>query len=111
MADNDPREPFTRLSATEARHMVENGGAQVVDVREDREYESGHIPGAEHIPVNTVFARRNELSPEKDIIFVCSVGQRSALACEMAAAAGLTRLYNVEGGTEAWISAGYPVEK
>jgi len=111
MADNDPREPFTRLSATEARRMMENGGAQVVDVREDREYESGHIPGAEHIPVNTVFARRGELSRDRDIIFVCSVGQRSALACEMAAAAGLTRLYNVDGGTEAWISAGYPVEK
>jgi len=111
MADNDPREPFTRLSATEARRMMENGGAQVVDVREDCEYENGHIPGAEHIPVNTVFARRDELSRDRDIIFVCSVGQRSALACEMAAAAGLTRLYNVDGGTEAWISAGYPVEK
>ena len=111
MAHKDPREPFTRLSATETKEMLENGGAQVVDVREGWEYQSGHIPGADHIPVNTVFARRNELSPEKDIIFVCSVGQRSALACEMAAAAGLSRLYNVEGGTEAWIDAGYPVEK
>ena len=91
--------------------MMENGGAQVVDVREDGEYQDGHIPGAEHIPVNTVFARRDELSRDRDVIFVCSVGHRSALACEMAAAAGLTRLYNVEGGTKAWINAGYPVEK
>ena len=111
MAHKDSREPFTRLSAAEAKHMMENGGAQVVDVREDGEYQDGHIPGAEHIPVNTVFARRDELSRDRDIIFVCSVGQRSALACEMAAAAGLTRLYNVEGGTKAWINAGYPVEK
>jgi rhodanese-related sulfurtransferase len=111
MAHKDPREPFTRLSATETKQLMENGAVQVVDVREDWEYESGHIPGAEHIPVNTVFARRDELSRNRDVIFVCSVGQRSALACEMAAAAGLTRLYNVEGGTEAWINAGYPVEK
>ena len=111
MPRKDPREPFTRLSAAEAKHMMENGGVQVVDVREDWEYESGHIPGAEHIPVNTVFARRDELSRDRDVIFVCSVGQRSALACEMAAAAGVTRLYNVEGGTEAWINAGYSVEK
>jgi rhodanese-related sulfurtransferase len=111
MAHKDPREPFARLSATEARRMMQNGGVQVVDVREDWEYESGHLPGAEHIPVNNVFARRDELSHDRDVIFVCSVGQRSALACEMAAAAGLTRLYNVEGGTEAWINAGYPVEK
>ncbi|MBI2912289.1 MAG: rhodanese-like domain-containing protein, partial [Chloroflexi bacterium] len=59
----------------------------------------------------TVYARRDELPPDKEIIFLCAVGQRSALACEMAAAAGLTRLYNLEGGTEAWIKAGLPVEK
>ncbi len=111
MPHKDPREPFTRLSAAETKRMLENGGAQVVDVREGWEYQSGHIPGADHIPVNTVFARRSELSPDQDIIFVCSVGQRSALACEMAAAAGLSRIYNVEGGTEAWVDAGYPVEK
>jgi len=111
MPRKDQREPFTRLSAAEAKQMMESGAVQVVDVREDWEYESGHVPGADHIPVNTVFGRRDELSRDRDVIFVCSVGQRSALACEMAAAAGLTRLYNVEGGTEAWITAGYPVEK
>jgi rhodanese-related sulfurtransferase len=111
MAHKDSREPFTRLSAAEVKHVMENGGAQVIDVREDWEYENGHIPSAEHIPVNSFFARRSELSRGRDIIFVCAVGQRSALACEMAAATGLTRLYNLEGGTEAWIKAGYPVEK
>jgi rhodanese-related sulfurtransferase len=111
MGRKDPREPFIRLSVTEAKHMMENGGAQVIDVRESWEYGNGHIPGAEHMPVNTVFARRDELSRDRDVIFVCAVGQRSALACEMAAAAGLVRLYNVEGGTEAWIEAGYLVEE
>ena len=110
MADKDPREPFTRLSVAEVKDMVENGRVQVVDVRESGEYEKGHVPGAEHIAVASVFARRTELSRDKDIVFVCAVGQRSALACEMAAAAGLTRLYNLEGGTEAWIKEGYPVE-
>ena len=110
MADKDPREPFTRLSVAEVKDMVENGRVQVVDVRESWEYEKGHIPGAEHIAVASVFARRTELSRDKDIVFVCAVGQRSALACEMAAAAGLTRLYNLEGGTEAWIKEGYPIE-
>lgn len=110
MVHKDPREPFTRLSVAEAKDMVENGRVQLVDVRETAEYQKGHIPGAEHISVAGVFARRNELSRDRDIIFVCAVGQRSALACEMAAAAGLTRLYNMEGGTEAWIKEGYPVE-
>ena len=111
MAHTDPREPFTRLSAVETKRVLENGGAQIVDVRETWEYRNGHLAGSEHIPVNTVFSRRGELDGERDIVFVCSVGLRSALACEMAAAAGLTRLYNMEGGTEAWVKEGYPIEK
>jgi rhodanese-related sulfurtransferase len=41
---------------------------------------------------------------------MCKVGQRSAIACEMAAAVGLTQLYNMEGGIEAWKKAGLPVD-
>ena len=111
MATKDPREPFTRITVDEARQMLERNGAAVIDVREPFEYTAGHVTNAALIPVATVYARREELPRDKDVIFVCAVGQRSALACEMAAAAGLTRLYNLEGGTEAWVKAGLPVEK
>ena len=111
MNHEGPQEPFTRLSVADAKRMIDNGGVQVVDVRESGEYREGHIPGAEHIPVAAVFARRGELSRDRDIVFVCAVGQRSALACEMAAAAGLTRLFNMEGGTQGWIEEGHPIEK
>ena len=110
MARKDPREPFTRIEVSEADEMMK-GGAAVIDVREPHEYSAGHVPGAKLIPVNTVYAKREELPRDKDLIFVCAVGQRSALACEMAAAAGLTRLYNLEGGTDAWIKSGMPAEK
>ncbi len=83
----------------------------VIDVREGPEYNTGHLPDARLIPVASIFARRHELPRDKDILFVCAIGQRSALACEMAAAVGLTRLFNLEGGTQAWIEAGYPVVK
>ncbi|MDO8614646.1 MAG: rhodanese-like domain-containing protein [Dehalococcoidia bacterium] len=110
MARKDPREPFTRIDVKEAEEM-KTSGAAVIDVREPHEYTAGHVPGATLIPVSTVYARREELPRDKDLVFVCAVGQRSALACEMAAAAGLTRLFNLEGGTEAWTKAGLPVEK
>ncbi len=110
MATKDPREPFTRIDVNEAKEMIARGAA-VVDVREPHEYNAGHVPDAALIPVATVFARREELPQDKDVIFVCAVGQRSALACEMAAAAGLTRLYNLEGGTDAWVKSGQPVAK
>ncbi len=111
MAKKDPREPFTRIDVNEAREMMSRDDVVVIDVREPHEYNAGHIPNARLIPVNSVYARREELPRDKDIIMVCAVGQRSALAAEMAAAAGLTRLYNLDGGTEAWIKAGLPIEK
>lgn len=110
MPTKNEREPFTRLNVQEAKDMLANGAA-VIDVREPHEYTGGHVPNAAHIPVNTVYARREELPKDKDVIFVCAVGQRSALAAEMAAAAGLIRIFNLDGGTEAWINAGEPVER
>ena len=111
MPGKDPREPFARLSVSEGKEMRSHNDVAVIDVRESHEYNAGHLRNARLIPVASVFARRDELPRDKDIVFVCAVGQRSALACEMAAAAGLTRLFNLEGGTEAWIKAGYPVVK
>jgi len=110
MPQKDPREPFTRITVEEAKEMVDRGDIQVIDVREPNEYREGHMPGAKLIPVNSVLTRIQELNHDRDIVFVCAVGQRSALACEMAAAMGLERLYNLEGGTQAWVEAGLPVE-
>jgi len=111
MARKDPREPFTRIDVKEAEEMMQRSDVAVIDVRNPDEYANGHVPNATLIPVNSVYARREELPKDKDLIFVCAVGQRSALAAEMAAAAGFTRLYNLEGGTDAWIKAGMPAEK
>ena len=111
MPTKDPQEPFTRITVDEGKELMSSGNVAVIDVREPHEYNAGHVPNATLIPVATVFARKEELPRDKDIIFVCGVGQRSALACEMAAAAGLTRLFNLEGGTEAWVKSGQPVEK
>src|SRR5438309_1246241 len=112
MPTKDEREPFYRVDVAEAKQMMQGDDVAVIDVREPHEYNAGHVPNATLIPVNTVFARREELPADKKIIFVCAVGQRSALAAEMAAAAGLApdRLYNLDGGTDAWRNAGEPVE-
>ena len=111
MPTKDEREPFHRITVAEAKEMMA-ADAAVIDVRNPDEYANGHLPGATLIPVNSVFQRKDELPAGKKIIFVCAVGQRSALAAEMAAAAGLPadRLYNLEGGTDGWRKAGEPVE-
>jgi rhodanese-related sulfurtransferase len=111
MPTKDEREPFYRVNVAEAKELLQDDGVVVIDVREPHEYSAGHVPNATLIPVNSVFARREELPKDKKIVFVCQVGQRSALAAELAAAAGLPaeQLYNLDGGTDAWKKAGEPV--
>lgn len=112
MPTKNPQEPYYRVNVAEAKELLEDG-AHVIDVRDPHEYADGHVPDATLIPVNSVFDRREELPKEGKIVFVCAVGSRSALACEMAAAAGFQPdvLYNLEGGTDAWRAAGEAIEK
>ena len=107
---SDSQEPFKRISAAEAKEMIDQG-TTVVDVRTPAEWGGGHIPQAQHIPLDSILARPRDVLKGDNVIFVCQVGQRSALAAEMAAAVGLTNLYNLEGGTDAWVKAGHEVAK
>ncbi len=110
MVTENAREPFTRISVAEAKNKIDKGQVQIVDVRTPGEYAGGHVPGAVNIPHMSIIARKNELAGDRELIFICQLGQRSALACEFAASAGFKGLYNIEGGTEAWIKAGFAVE-
>ena len=110
MATKDPREPFTRISVSEAKEKIDSGNVQVIDARTLGEYAGGHVPGAINIPHMSIVTQKGNLSTDKELVFICQMGSRSALACEFAASLGFKDLYNVEGGTDAWIKAGYPVE-
>ncbi len=108
------QEPYQRISVTEAERKRQDGVA-LVDTREPDEYEDGHAAGAPLMPHMSVMTRADELEriaggKDQPIMFICAKGQRSAVACEFAAALGFTDLYNIEGGTEAWIAAGLPTE-
>lgn len=112
MAKKNPGEPFTRINSEEAKQMLDgDANTVVVDVRNPDEYTAGHVTNAMWIPVDQVLARINELPKDKTLLFICAMGQRSALACEMAAAMGLNpdSLYNIEDGTPGWVQRDYPV--
>ncbi len=103
-------EPFSRITVERAKELLDGGNAVVVDVRNPDEWVAGHVTGAIHIQVDDVMNRVDELPQDKDLLFICAVGVRSALACEMAAAMGVSteRLYNIEEGTPAWIESNFP---
>jgi rhodanese-related sulfurtransferase len=104
-------EPFSRIDVFAAKELVDQGDVQIIDVREPNEYAEGHIPGVTLIPLARLLARPQDYIKRDNILFVCAAGQRSAVACEMAAAIGFEDLYNLEGGTTAWARAGLPIER
>ncbi|MBI2872501.1 MAG: rhodanese-like domain-containing protein [Chloroflexi bacterium] len=106
----EPGEPYRRISVDEAKAMLDEGDSLVVDVRNPDEWVSGHVQGAVHIPVDSVLSRADELPRDKNLLFICAVGVRSGLACEMAAALGFDRerLFNIEEGTPRWIEKKHP---
>lgn len=77
----------------------------VLDVREDYEFEAGHVPGATHIPMAELPERFEELDPDEDVYVICRTGGRSAQASLWLTAQGYTAI-NVAGGSGAWIDAG-----
>jgi rhodanese-related sulfurtransferase len=106
----EPQAPYRDLKVDEIRGLIDDG-YEVVDVRENWEWERGHIPGARHVVLASILANPAGQNFHDRSIFVCEVGERSAVASEMAAALGVKDVVNFRGGTKAWRDAGLPVEK
>lgn len=110
MPRQEAGEPYYRVTLDEVMKLYDADDTVVVDVRRPNEYESGHVKGALHVPVDDVLARIGELPEDKRLLFICAAGVRSGLACEMASAMGLDNenLFNIEDGTGPWIERGFP---
>jgi hydroxyacylglutathione hydrolase len=82
----------------------------VVDVRQNDEWQTGHIPGARHIMLGYLPERLAEIPADKPVVVQCRSGARSAIAASLLQAWGMPRVINLLGGIKAWEAAGLPVE-
>ena len=96
-----------------AVQLINHQDALVLDVREDVEYDAGHIANARHIPVGKLEGRLQELEKfkSKPIVVVCRSGMRSNRACSVLRKHGFANVHNLEGGINAWQQASLPVAK
>ena len=86
-----------------------SGDVAVIDVRGHAEWESGHIPGVENIPVGSLAERIGELSRDKPVVVHCQSGARSAIAASVLQARGFENVVNLTGGFAEWQKQQRPV--
>ncbi len=105
------QEPFERVDAAKGKELYDSQQTIWIDVREPSEWNDGRIPGATLVPLNTLLMSPRKYLNGDNVVFYCAQGIRSAVACEVAAAVGLTKIYNLEGGIIDWAAKGFPIEK
>lgn len=76
--------------------------AQLIDVREPNEFESGHILGARNIPLTQLKMRLKEIRPDKPVYLYCQSGTRSARAAQILYKKDYKQLYQLKGGFKKW---------
>ncbi|HSL56329.1 MAG TPA: rhodanese-like domain-containing protein [Acidimicrobiales bacterium] len=99
-------QPVPAIDVAAARGR--DGGAVLLDVREDDEWAAGHAPDARHVPMSRLGDHAAELPRDTEIVVICRSGNRSAAVTEALVGAGFTAV-NMAGGMQAWAAAGYPV--
>ncbi|MBL0385608.1 rhodanese-like domain-containing protein [Tumebacillus sp. ITR2] len=87
----------------DVQDRLKNGeSVTIIDVREPEEVAQVRIPGVKHIRLSELQSRQNEIDPEKETIFVCRSGNRSAMACEYLMGQGYRNVKNLMGGMSGW---------
>ncbi|MCH8157489.1 MAG: rhodanese [Nitrospinae bacterium] len=74
----------------------------VIDVREGWEHSLASIEGSEHIPLNELADRIQEIMFEEEIVVYCHQGERSYRGAQILIESGFKKVYNLLGGIDAW---------
>jgi rhodanese-related sulfurtransferase len=103
------KDPEIEISVQEANELLNRGEAVLVDVREPHEWDAGRIPGARHVQLEHLASQADTIPRDKQVIFQCRLGVRSAMATKAFRASGYDAL-SMAGGIQAWHDAGLPLE-
>ncbi|QGG94444.1 rhodanese-like domain-containing protein [Actinomarinicola tropica] len=97
------------ITPTELQHLLSTDAeVHLIDVRTGAEYESAHIPGSYHVPLDTLSEHRDELTRhlEQPVVLICQSGGRATQASEHLAETGLSNVRVLVGGMGSWVASG-----
>jgi hydroxyacylglutathione hydrolase len=100
-----------QIGLEELAEQIRQDAVTVLDVRGHSEWEAGHLPGVENIPVGYLAERVAEIPTDRPVVLHCQGGTRSAIAASLLRARGLRNVANYGGGYTEWRGAGQPVER
>ena len=106
--------PTARLktcSVDQLKNALDRATVTVLDVRDEPEWQEGHIKGAAHLFVGHLKQRFEDIPRDKPLAIHCSWGGRASLAASILSGLGLVNVYVVLGAIRAWKSLGYPLER
>jgi rhodanese-related sulfurtransferase len=97
------------VTPQQAQDLIARGEVEVIDVRDPSEWYGGHIAGARLVPLDQLRSNPKASLAHDGVVFVCAAGVRSQTAARIASQQGLSRVYNLSGGTRGWVKAGLPL--
>ena len=101
-----------QADAAECLRLIEEERAQLIDVREQKEWNAFHVRGSRHLPMSSVNDWYEDLDKKRPLLLLCRSGQRSQRIAEaLWGQANMTNVINVAGGIEAWIADGNEVDR
>jgi rhodanese-related sulfurtransferase len=111
---DDAKTRVKEVSIADVRARLARGDRfELIDVREDREFGEGYIPGAKHVGRGVLERDIEGLypDPDTDIVLYCGGGFRSALAADMLQKMGYRRVASMDGGWREWKETGGAIQK
>ena len=106
------KDEIDEVDAVHARELIETGDPLILDVREQDEWDEGHIPGAVHIPRGNLESRIESAAADRarSIVVYCAAGNRSAFAAKTLEELGYEDVVSLAGGFTDWKRNGFPLE-
>ena len=110
---DDAKSRVREVTVEQTKEKLAKREATVIDVREDNEWEAGHVAGAEHMGRGVIERDIVGRIPEKntELILYCGGGFRSALSADNLQKMGYTNVYSMAGGWREWKEARGPIEQ